>query len=225
MITGSQKPIDSSITDAKKNLLDSIRFAAEPHVKGVYVVFDGVAILGTRARKVRTKSFHAFESIGFPVAAFIDEQRIIHYLEGKTAQREVSFSARLNPRIFLLKLVPGMEPDILDYISENYDVMIIECYGVGGIPSNSKRNFLEKLEKFYRQDKVVVIASQVMLEGSDAEVYEVGFSAVKHPNVLQAYDMTVEAALVKLMWITAETKDISEIKKKFYTRINNDILI
>jgi len=70
-----------------------------------------------------------------------------------------------------------------------------------------------------------VIASQVMLEGSDAKLYEVGFRAISQYNVMQAFDMTVEAALVKLMWITAETKDAAEIKKLFYTRIHQDILI
>ena len=102
--------------------------------------------------------------------------------------------------------------------------MVIESYGVGGIPFNKKRNFLDKLAMMDQKGKVVVIASQVMLEGSDAEVYEVGFRAINHAYVLQAFDMTVEAAITKLMWITAETSKISEIKRKFYTKINHDIL-
>jgi L-asparaginase len=225
VITGSQRPINAAITDARKNLLDSIRFAADPHGKGVYIVFDGMAIVGTRARKVRSKSFHAFESINYPVAAFIDEHRITHYFDEKRDLMDTRFWNRLNPRIFLLKLVPGMEPDVLDYIGDHYDGVVIESYGVGGVPFNKKRNFLDKLAIMDQKGKIVVIASQVMLEGSDAEVYEVGFRAITHDHVLQAFDMTVEAAIVKLMWITAETKDIDEIKKRFYTKINNDILI
>jgi L-asparaginase len=225
VLTGSQKPIEAVITDAKKNLLDSIRFAADSYVKGVYVVFDGKAIVGTRARKVRSKSFQAFESINYPVAAFIDDNRITHYFEEKSGNEKTNFWQRLNPRIFLLKLVPGIEPDILDYIGEHYDGVVIESYGVGGIPFNTKRNFLDKLEMMDRKGKIVVIASQVMLEGSDAGVYEVGIRAINHEYVFQAFDMSVEAAIVKLMWITAETKDITEIKKKFYTKINNDILL
>ena len=224
VLTGSQKPINAAITDAKKNLLDSIRFAADPHVKGIYIVFDGKAIVGTRARKVRSKSFQAFESINYPVAAFIDDSRITHYFEEKSGDEETIFWSKLNPRIFLLKLVPGMEPDVLDYIGEHYDGVVIESYGVGGIPFNKKRNFLDKLAMMDQKGKVVVIASQVMLEGSDAEVYEVGFRAINHAYVLQAFDMTVEAAITKLMWITAETSKIGEIKRKFYTKINHDIL-
>lgn len=225
ILTGSQKPINSSITDARKNLLDSLRFAADSHAHGVYVVFDGKAIIGTRARKVRSKSFHAFESINYPVAAFIDDSRIIHYFGDQDDDQTVRFWNRLNPKIFLLKLVPGMEPDILDYIGEHYDAVIIESYGVGGIPFNNRRNFLDKLEGYACKGKVAVIASQVMLEGSDAEIYEVGFRAMNCDTVLQAYDMTVEAALVKLMWIMAETKSTDEIKRMFYARVNHDILV
>ena len=225
VLTGSQKPIDSSSTDARKNLLDSLRFAADPNAHGVYVVFDGKAIIGTRARKIRSKSFHAFESINYPVAAFIDDSRIIHYLGDKGDEQAVQFWNRLNPKIFLLKLVPGMEPDILDYIGDHYDAVIIESNGVGGIPFHDRRNFLDKLEMFACKGKIAVIASQVMLEGSDAEIYEVGFRAMNCDTVLQAFDMTVEAALVKLMWILAETKEPAEIKRKFYTRMNQDIAV
>lgn len=224
ILTGSQKPISDDITDARKNLSDSLRFACEEYARGVHIVFDGKAIIGTRARKVRSKSYSAFESINYPVAAFIDEKRIIHYMDAGVIQPETRFCARLNPRVFLLKLFPGIEPDILDYAGDLYDAVIIESYGVGGIPFNGKRNFLEKLEALTQKGKIVVIATQVMLEGSDAEIYEVGCRAIKQYNVLQAYDMTVEAAVAKLMWILAQTRDFAAVREQFYTRINNDIL-
>ena len=61
-------------TDAK-NITDAIRFACEG-VGGVYVVFDGRVIQGTRAIKLRTKSYDAFESINYPYIAFITENGI-----------------------------------------------------------------------------------------------------------------------------------------------------
>lgn len=224
VLTGSQKPMVSAVTDAKKNLMDSLRFASKDGVKGVYIVFDGRAILGTRARKVRTKSYSAFESINYPVAAFIDEKQILRYVDGQEEEGSVRFYHALNPRVFLLKLIPGISPDILDYIGDHYDAIIIESYGVGGIPFHDQRNFLKELEKLTARGKVVVIASQVMLEGSDAEIYEVGFKAVHHYNVLQSFDMTVEAAAVKLMWILAQTREFAEVKRLFYSRIQYDML-
>lgn len=224
IITGSQKPINAEITDARKNMRDSFRFAVEPNVKGVYIVFDGKAIIGTRARKTRSKSYSAFESINYPIAAFIDDNRITQYYRHEESDKEVVFYDKIYPSIFLLKLVPGMEPDVLDYIGEKYEGIVIESYGVGGLPFNDRRNFLEKLDNLAKKGKIVVIATQVALEGSDIEIYEVGAKAYKNYNLLQAYDMTIEAAVTKLMWIMAETKDFEKVREKFYTAVNEDIL-
>ena len=65
IITGAQKPISMEVTDAKTNLLDSLRFAACPDAHGVCIVFNGKVIAGTRAKKVHSKSFNAFDSINF----------------------------------------------------------------------------------------------------------------------------------------------------------------
>ena len=222
ILTGSQKPIFAPITDAKKNLMDSICFACTKGVRGVYIVFDGKAILGTRARKVRSKSYSAFESINFPIAAFIDDKKVFRYIDSQPVE-PVAFYQNLHPKVFLLKLIPGIEPEILDYVITKYDAIVIESYGVGGIPSHHARNFLEKFEQIIQKGKLVVITTQVMLEGSDAEVYEVGAKAIQHYKALQAYDMTVEAAVVKLMWVLAQTKDISEMQQLFYKPVHHDV--
>ena len=36
--------------------------------------------------------------------------------------------------VYVLKLIPGMKPDILHYLFEHYDCIVIESFGVGGIP-------------------------------------------------------------------------------------------
>ena len=224
VLTGAQKPINVEITDAKKNLLDSFRFASEEGVCGVYVVFDGKAIIGTRARKVKSKSYSAFESINFPVAAIIDDRRITKYISSYNLEKEVKFYKEIYPSIFLLKLAPGMEADVLDYIGEKYQGVVIESYGAGGLPFLDKRNFLYKLEGLIEKGKVIVIATQVMFEGSDMGIYEVGVKALQKYNVLQAYDMTIEAVITKLMWIMAQTREFKEVRAMFYTRIHEDSL-
>lgn len=225
IITGSQQPMQDVVTDAKKNLVDSFRYAVEDNVKGIFIVFDGKAIIGTRARKYRTKSYSAFESVNFPYAAYIDNYKITRFTKPENTREEIKYYEEVYPSIFLLKLVPGMEPDVLDYIGEKYEGIVIESYGVGGIPFNDKRNFLSKLGNLTSQGKIVIITTQVALEGSDMGIYEVGMKALKNYSVLQAYDMTVEAAVTKLMWILAQTKNFNEVKEMFYTKINNDILI
>ncbi len=224
ILTGSQKPLLAPISDAKKNLMDSFRYACQDGVSGVFLVFSGEAIVGTRAKKVRSKSYAAFASINYPVAAFIDGPRVIRYADRSVERTLPRFYHDLVPGVFVLKLVPGMEPDILDHVGERYTAVVIESYGVGGLPFVDQRNFLEKLEVLTNRGCIVVLATQVLHEGSDVAVYEVGRKAMSRYNVLQAYDMTIEAVVTKLMWLLSQTDDFETLKTKFYTPIARDIL-
>ena len=42
--------------------------------------------------------------------------------------------------------------------------------------------------------------------------------------MLEAYDMTTEAVVAKMMWILGQAKDKAEVEKLFYTPIAKDIL-
>lgn len=225
VLTGSQKPIGFGISDAKKNLKDSFTVAADPHMAGVYLVFDGKAIFGTRARKVRSKSYDAFESVNHPVAALIYDGHLIRYFENAVKRETPAFYDRISPSVFLLKLIPGMDPDILEYVAARYDAIVIESYGVGGLPFDDHRNFLEKVQMLEKRGKLVVVTTQVMFEGSDMSVYEVGQKALACRTLLQSLDMTVEAVVTKLMWILAKTKDIDEIRRLFYVPVNRDLFV
>ena len=80
VITGAQKPIDLEITDAKSNLLDSFLYASDAASQGVSIIFDGKVIAGTRAKKVRSKSYNAFSSIDYPYLAVIQDLNIMRYI-------------------------------------------------------------------------------------------------------------------------------------------------
>lgn len=79
VLTGSQKPMGNPYTDAKINIYQSILYALDGNSHDVSIVFNGKAIAGTRARKQRTRSFDAFESMNFPYLAIIHDDRILRY--------------------------------------------------------------------------------------------------------------------------------------------------
>ena len=224
VLTGSQRPLGDPDTDARRNLIDSFRFACEERVAGVFIVFCGQAILGTRARKVKTRSMQAFHSINYPVAAYIENRRIVRNTGIEADGGAVRFYRTLEPNVFLLKLIPGLSPDILDYAGDRYEAIVIESYGAGGIPFVTSRNFYEKLAGLMQKNRIVLIATQVMLEGSDASLYEVGGRAMNRYPLLQAYDMTIEAIVTKLMWLLGQTKQPGEIRRRFYVPVARDIL-
>ena len=224
ILTGSQKPLKDEVTDAKKNLLDSIRFACEDGIRGVFLVFSGSAIMGTRARKTRSKSYYAFSSINFPEVASIDSGRVLKYVPMQPLTGPLKFYDKMVPEVFLLKLIPGMDPGILDYIADHYKVVVIETYGVGGLPFPEHRNFMERMETLAKKGVLVVISTQVAMEGSDLATYEVGFEAMERYFLLQAYDMTTEAAVTKLMWLLGLDLSKEEFKKAFYTPVAFDLV-
>lgn len=225
VVTGAQRPIDMENTDARTNLFDSLLFASDDRAHGVNIVFDGKAIAGTRGKKERTKSYNAFSSINFPYIAAIQEGQVIFYLEdGSGTGRQVQFYHHLNPRVALIKLIPSMGADVLDYLADHYDAVIIESFGVGGLPSYASGDFYNAVRNWISMGKTVVMATQVTNEGSNMAVYEVGHTIKKEFGLLEAYDMTLEATVTKLMWILGQTNDPEEIRGLFYKTVNRDIL-
>ena len=80
VLTGAQKPINLDVSDAKTNLKDSFIYACSSHASGVVIIFNGNVILGTRARKIRSKSFDAFASIDYPKVAIVQDNHVIPYI-------------------------------------------------------------------------------------------------------------------------------------------------
>ena len=81
VLTGSQKSIYNRDTDARNNLYRAFVYAVSDSAWGVQLVFDNKVILGTRARKTRTRSFNAFSSIDYPETAMFRDRRLIQFLQ------------------------------------------------------------------------------------------------------------------------------------------------
>lgn len=219
VITGAQKPIDAKDTDARMNLRDSILYASSEVASGVVIVFDGKVIAGTRAKKEKSKSYDAFSSINFPYLAVIRDGKVISYI--KEEPSSPIFYNRVEEKVFALKLAPGFDVEMLPILFEKYRCIIIESFGVGGIPSYLMDEFRKQLES---RDTLIIMSTQVANEGSDMEIYQVGHRVKFDFDLLETYDMTPESAFAKACWLLGR-KDLSrkEIKEEFYRTIGHDI--
>ena len=225
VLTGSQKPMGNPYTDAKINLYQSILYALDDHSCDVTVVFNGKAIAGTRARKQRTRSFAAFESMNFPVLALIHDDKILRYFRDREpSMDDLKTYHNLNDRVFVLKLTPEVKADIFHLLSSHYDAIILETFGIGGIPEYDD-SFEKAIFDWVNSGKTLAVTTQVPEEGCDMEVYKVGKKYSEHPGILQAGDMTTESIVAKLMWILGQTNAQKEIRKMFYQTINHDRLL
>ena len=150
VLTGSQKPMEDSFTDAKLNLFQSILYAVDDRSHDVTIVFNGAVIAGTRGRKQRTMSFNAFKSVNYPSIAYIRNDRIIRSGDALVAAQGLAATASkptgphffdtLDERVFVLKLTPGISPEIFGLLKPNYDAIILETFGIGGIPEYAASN-------------------------------------------------------------------------------------
>ena len=223
VFTGSQKPIDKEDTDGRINLRDSFLYAASDNASDVVIVFQGNVIAGTRAKKIRTKSFNAFESVDFPNLAVIRDGRIIQYIT-TPKQDKPEFYLELNEKVALLTLTPGVKGEILDAYFRYHDAVVLSGYGTGGIPEGEYYGFYEVIERWQQKEKTLVVTTQVQQEGSDMNVYQVGRGLKNRFELLESYSMTYESIITKLMWILAKTKTSEEVKALFYKTVNYDLI-
>ncbi len=223
VLTGSQKPIDREDTDARVNLRDSFLYAASEDASDVVIVFQGKVIAGTRAKKVRTKSFNAFTSVDFPNLAVIRDGRIIQYITPPKASAPTFFE-EIDEKVALLTLTPGVKGEILDSYFSKYDGVVLSGYGTGGIPEGEYYGFYEAIARWENKGKTLVVTTQVQQEGSDMDVYRVGRGLKNRFELLESYTMTYESIITKLMWILPQTKKDEEVRKLFYQVVNYDLI-
>ena len=187
------------------------------------IVFQGKIIAGTRAKKVRTKSFNAFTSVDFPNLGVIIGGKIIQYIPTQK-QDKPKFFTKLNEKVGLLTLTPGQKGDILDAYFRFNDAVVLSGYGTGGIPEGEYYGFYEVIERWEKKGKTLVVTTQVQQEGSDMNVYRVGRGLKSRFELLESYSMTYESIITKLMWILAQTKTDEEVKELFYKTVNYDLI-
>ncbi len=224
VITGSQLSISHPVADAMENGRCAVYMAAGGH-PGVFVAFNRKVMLGVRSSKVRTMSFDAFESINYPYIAEINSLGLCVHTELLPRQEgEFSLHTGYSERVCILKLYPGIDPEIIYMLAgQGCKGIYIEAFGLGGIPF-LKRDFMGAVRQAVENGITVLTGSQCLYEGSSLSVYETGLRALES-GVLQAYDMTAEAAYTKLMWTLGQTDDPQEIRRYFAKSLAGEVCI
>lgn len=139
ILTGSQLPIDVEKTDAVMNLTNAFIYSCED-ISGVFLAFSEKLIKGTCAKKIKTKSFDAFESINFPYIAAIRNNIVKYNINTiqniMTSDNGFHIKTDMCTDIAVIRLFPGMNYNIFDYLNSSCRGVIIEGFGIGGMPDN-----------------------------------------------------------------------------------------
>jgi len=210
IVTGSQLPLKAPRSDGPRNLRDAFYVACEGE-PGVFIVFDGVVIDGSRAKKLYTEDFAAYASVNAPLAR-ITAQGVKWQERRPAAEGDLLLITELDTRVCVLKLVPGTSPALLDMmVDAGYKGIIIEGFGAGGVPNDKRGSFLPSIKRAVEKGVTIVCASQCIFDGVDLTKYPIGVLAARM-GALSGGSRTVEALVVRLMQALALCGSSEEIR-------------
>ena len=223
VFTGSQLPLADMLSDGPDNLRTAFAMAASGH-PGVFLAFDRKVMLGCRAVKVRASGFSAFASINTHYAAQVTGNGLeINESILPKANGEPQLLDWLSQDVFLLKLTPGLKPAIFDMLAAmGYKGIVIEAFGLGGF--NVLGKGLRSIRRAIEDGVSVVVTTQCLFDSADLGVYQVG-NQLLDLGVVQARDMTTEAAMTKLMWALGQKMSQEEIADLFRQNLAGEVTI
>ena len=201
VLTGAQLPIQAEGSDAPDNVYHAF-LAATSDLKGVALVFGDKVIHGACAKKLYTENFNGFASINRDPLATISHNHLFWQKGalqgGGYGEGEFAVNTALEPKVAVVKLIPGTTPDILEfYLAKGYKGLVIESFGAGGVP-NASNNWLPELEKVLQAGVTVVCATQCLYDGVHLDTYPIGVLA-KRLGAQSAELDTIETSVAKLM--------------------------
>ncbi len=231
VFTGSQLPIGVPRTDGKENLISAIEIASAKDSDGhaivpeVCIFFNSKLFRGNRCVKVSSEDFSAFRSPNCPPLA---EAGInIKYNRGiirKPAEWDapLRISTGLDTRVSILKVHPGITPQVMRYFLCGPDIRaaIIETYGSGNAPS--KQWFLDIVKEASDSGKVLMNVTQCLSGTVNMDIYATG-KALEKAGVVGGADITTESALAKLFYLMGGTDDNECVKERLAHNLKGEI--
>lgn len=205
VLTGSMKPMTAEYSDAPQNLRDAVTFAADERAFGVRVVFGRWIYHGCDVFKQNSDLLEPFESTA--ETERFSQSGALRF--DKDFHGETRFYERLSDDVFHVKLIPGQRL----CVPQNTKALILEGYGLGGIPDY----LLEEVKALADKGVYVIIATQCSYGGTDIGCYAVGH--VDFP-LLETAKMTVEYAVAKARLALAYSSGYDEFKRMFTEEVN-----
>lgn len=192
ILTGSVLPMGMADSDAEDNLSGAFRCATTDYA-GVAAYVHKQLIRGNYIVKLDSSAQEAFRSVNAPVEGTVSSTGTV-LINHRPARTGVpSFCDTLDHSVVVLRLIPDLEPDILDFLGR-YHHVVLAGYGAGGVPIK-----LEKVvQKLIASGTRVYFTTQCVFGGADLHKYNVGRRA-QAMGAICLGNRTVEDALAAIM--------------------------
>lgn len=157
VFTGAMRTISDLGWDGPANLLEAVRVAASPEVRGfgALVVISGQIFAGLDATKANTNLLDAFESPGLGPLGVLDEGELILHREVQNAPECVTPESLATP-IDIIFAAAGSDERLLDASRESARGVVIAAMGRGNVPPA----MVPAIERWIKEGKPVVITSR-----------------------------------------------------------------
>jgi glutamyl-tRNA(Gln) amidotransferase subunit D len=229
ILVGSQRSSDRPSSDAALNLVGAVRAAAYAPFAEVGVAMhhwisdEAIAIhRGTKVRKCHTSRRDAFKTINAKPLAKIVGEKIIMLTEDyrrRNPERKAKVKAEFEDKVALVKFYPGFNPETLEwYVDRGYRGIILEGTGLGHVSEEC----YPAVKKAVAAGVLVCMTSQCIWGRTRLRVYETGRELLSI-GVLPLGDMLPETALVKAMWVLAQTREIEKARELMLSNIAGEI--
>ena len=230
IFTGSQLPIGAPRTDGKENLISAVEIASAKRPDGsamvpeVCIYFESKLLRGNRTTKTSAEQFDAFASPNLPPLAEAGINiRYNNALIRRPAPGETfSIDTRLDTRVSILKIHPGITPQVVKNIllGEETRAVIIETYGSGNAPTAPW--FLDIVREARRMGKVLVNVTQCPSGCVNMRLYATG-KPLLEAGTVSGYDSTTESALAKLFHLLGTCADNGRVREFFDRELKGEI--
>jgi len=218
VLVGAQRSEDRPSSDAAENLIGAVRCAAEAPFAEVVVAMhqtisdEAIAIhRGTKVRKLHTSRRDAFKTVNAELLARVLNGKVIMLSDDfnpRRSDRRLVLKPEFEEKVALIKFYPSMNPEIIRWhVEEGYKGIILEGTGLGHV----RRECFPQIRDAIESGVIVAMSSQCIWGRVNMNVYANGRDLLSM-GVIPLGDMLAETALVKLMWVLGQTKDLEEAK-------------